>query len=184
MINKQLCHQFTLVKSLKINTLELKMSMISGARMKLRIHYLAAALLISSTAFAQTKDRQKTSSANKKLMLSIVDNLFNKGDTTFADKHFVPEFAKEEKAFTNLIRTAFPDLVITVDIMVAEKDMIAVRWVANGTQKGKFLGIDPTNKNVSWKGSWFWTFKNGIVTDGMGKGSWDALGLVKQLQAK
>lgn len=117
-------------------------------------------------------------------MLNIVDNLFNKGDTTIADKYFVPDFAKEEKAFTNLIRTAFPDLIITVEIMVAEKDMVAAQWIASGTQKGAFLGVSPTNKKVSWKGSWFWTFKNGIVTDGMGKGSWDALGLIKQLQSK
>ncbi len=117
-------------------------------------------------------------------MLKIVDNLFNKGDTTLADKYFVPEFAKEEKAFTQQIRTAFPDLIITVDIMVAENEMVAARWIANGTQKGAFLGISPTNKKVTWKGSWFWTFKNGIVTDGMGKGSWDALGLIKQLQSK
>lgn len=117
-------------------------------------------------------------------MLHIVDSLFNKGDTACADKYFVPEFAKEEKAFTQQIRTAFPDLIITVDIMVAENDMVAARWTASGTQKGTFLGVNPTNKKVSWKGSWFWTFKNGIVTDGMGKGTWDALGLIKQLQSK
>lgn len=141
-------------------------------------------LLISSTAFSQIRTSSKVQSANKKLMLEIVDNLFNKGDTIIADKYFVYEFAKEEKEFTNLIRTAFPDLVITVDIIVAEKDMVAARWIASGTQKGVFLGVSPTNKKVSWKGSWFWTFRKGIVTDGMGKGSWDALGLIKQLQSK
>jgi predicted ester cyclase len=141
-------------------------------------------LLISSTAFSQSRTSKKVRSANKKLMLYIVENLFNKGDTAIAHKYFVPEFAEEEKAFTHLIRTAFPDLVITVDITVAENDMIAARWIATGTQKGTFLGVSPTNKKVSWRGSWFWTFKNGIVTDGMGKGSWDALGLLKQLQSK
>ncbi|WP_166691563.1 ester cyclase [Fibrivirga algicola] len=134
--------------------------------------------------FAQTKGVRGNDSANKKLMLTIVNNLFNKGDTTYADRYFVPEFAKEEKAFTQQIRTAFPDLKITVDITVAENDMVAARWIASGTHKGAFLGISPTNKKVSWKGSWFWTFKNAIVADGMGKGSWDALGLLKQLQSK
>ena len=152
--------------------------------MKNSIFSLVAVLFISMAAFAQTKEIRKTNSANKKLLLNIVDNLFNKGDTTFADKYFVPEFAKEEKAFAQQIRTAFPDLKITVDIMVAENEIVAARWIASGTQKGVFLGISPTNKKVSWKGSWFWTFKNGIVTDGMGKGSWDALGLIKQLQSK
>lgn len=152
--------------------------------MEHKIFSLIAVLFICTTTFAQTKDAMKINIDNKKLMLDIVDNLFNKGDTTFADKYFVPEFAKEEKAFTQQIRTAFPDLIITIDIMITENDIVAVRWIAIGTQKGAFLGISPTNKKVTWKGSWFWTFKNGIVTDGMGKGSWDALGLIKQLQSK
>jgi predicted ester cyclase len=152
--------------------------------MKNRFFSLVALLLVSMTTFAQTKEIRKTNSANKKLLLNIVDNLFNKGDTTFADRYFVPEFAKEEKAFTQQIRTSFSDLTITVDIMVAENDIVAARWIASGTQKGAFLGVSPTNKKVTWKGSWFWTFKNGIVIDGMGKGSWDALGLIKQLQSE
>lgn len=152
-----------------------------------RFFSLAAALLIiclASATYAQNKEGQKANAANKKLMLTIVENLFNKGDTTIADRYFEPEFAKEEKLFTQQIRTAFPDLIITVDIMVAENNMVAARWIASGTQKGAFLGVSPTNKKVTWKGSWFWTFKNGIVTEGMGKGSWAALGLIKQLQSK
>lgn len=117
-------------------------------------------------------------------MLHIVEQLFNKGDTTIAQKYFVPEFAQEEIAFTKLIRTAFPDLTIVVDIQVAEKNLVAARWVATGTHQSTFLGVPASQKKVSWKGSWFWAFKNGIVVDGMGKGSWDALGLLKQLQSK
>ena len=132
------------------------------------------------SVYSQTKEMEK----NKKLMLLIVEQLFNKGDTVVADKYFVPEFAKEEKAFTKLIRAAFPDLKIAVDIQVAEKDLVAARWIATGTHQAAFLGVPPTNKRVTWKGSWFWTFKDGLVTDGMGKGSWDALGLLKQLQSK
>lgn len=141
-------------------------------------------LVFSITSLAQMKKDTKTAAANKKLMLFVVDKLFNRGDTSIAEKYFMPEFAKEEKAFTQQIRTAFPDLTITVDIMVAENEIVAARWIASGTHKGAFLGVSPTNKQVSWKGSWFWTFKNGKVIEGMGKGSWDALGLIKQLQSK
>lgn len=140
-------------------------------------------LFFSATSFAQVKKNINTTTANKKLLLYVVDELFNKGDTTIADKYFVPDFAKEEKAFTHLIRTAFPDLQIKVEMIVAEKDVVAARWIATGTHQGAFLGVQPTQKSVSWKGSWFWTFKNGKIIDGMGKGSWDALGLLKQLQA-
>lgn len=141
-------------------------------------------ILSINSVFSQTKKQSIELEKNKKLMLLIVEQLFNKGDTTIADKYFVPEFAKEEKAFTKLIRTAFPDLKITVDIQVAEKDVVAARWIATGTHRAIFLGVPPTNKTVMWKGSWFWTFKDGLLTDGMGKGSWDALGLLKQLQSR
>jgi steroid delta-isomerase-like uncharacterized protein len=141
-------------------------------------------LALSVSSYAQSKKQPTEMEKNKKLLLVVVEELFNKGDTTVADKYFVPEFAKEEKVFTKLIRSAFPDLKIKVDRLVAENGEVAARWIATGTHQGTFLGVSPTNKSVSWKGSWFWTFKNGKITDGMGKGSWDALGLLKQLQSK
>jgi predicted ester cyclase len=143
-----------------------------------------AALFIGSSAIAQVKQDRKNEAANKKILRYVVEELFNKGDTAIATKYFVPNFAKEEKEFTLLIRKAFPDLKITADIVVAENNIVAARWIATGTHQGVFLGIAPTNKTVTWNGSWFWTFKNGIITDGMGQGSWDALGLLKQLQSK
>lgn len=145
---------------------------------------VVALLVFCSPTFSQMKKQTQVQDANKKIMLLVVEQLFNMGDTTVADKYFEPEFAKEEKTFTKLIRTAFPDIKITVDIMVGENNMIGARWIATGTQKGAFLGVEPSNKKVSWKGSWFWTFKDGKIVDGMGKGSWDALGLLKQLQSK
>ncbi len=151
---------------------------------KLTILSIGALLFHISVSSGQVKADSRAEEANKKLLLHIVEELFNKGDTTIAEKYFVSEFAREEKEFTKLIRKAFPDLRITADILVAENDLVAARWIATGTHRGKFLGVEPTNKSVTWKGSWFWTFKNGTITDGMGKGSWDALGLIKQLQSK
>ncbi len=150
----------------------------------MKINCLLLLLILSFSSYAQSKKHSTEMEKNKKLLLLVVEELFNKGDTTIADKYFVSEFAKEERAFTKLIRSAFPDLKIKVDILVAENDVVAARWIATGTHRDTFLGVSPTNKSVSWKGSWFWTFKNEKITDGMGKGSWDALGLLKQLQSK
>jgi predicted ester cyclase len=150
---------------------------------KFRILSLTS-LFVWSLAPAQVKEDRRTEAVNKKLLVHVVEELFNKGDTAIATNYFVPDFAKEEKEFTLLIRSAFPDLKITTDIVVAEKNRVAARWIATGTHQGTFLGVAPTNKTVTWKGSWFWTFKNGTITDGMGKGSWDALDLLNQLQSK
>lgn len=147
--------------------------------------FLAITIFLCATvSVAQKAKDKKTTSANKKIMLVVVEGLFNKGDTAIADKYFVTDFAKEEKEFTTLIRKAFPDLRIKVDMMVAENDQVAARWTATGTHRGFFMGVQPTGRSATWKGSWFWTFKNGKIVDGMGKGSWDALGLLQQLQSK
>jgi len=42
---------------------------------------------------------------------------------------------------------AFPDAKSTVDIILAEGDMVAWRVTHRGTHKGKFMGISPTGKN-------------------------------------
>lgn len=58
---------------------------------------------------------------------------------------------KDFKYNTSEVYSAFPDLHFTLDDMVAEGDKVAVRWTITGTHKGGFMGIPPTNKEVtSW----------------------------------
>lgn len=45
--------------------------------------------------------------------------------------------------------SAFPDLRIEVDGMVAEDDMVATRLTVRCTHTGSYLGIAPTGKKVS-----------------------------------
>lgn len=46
--------------------------------------------------------------------------------------------------------TVFPDLTIQVNDMVVdvERQRVAVRWSAEGTNRVKFLGIGPTNRKT------------------------------------
>jgi predicted ester cyclase len=48
-----------------------------------------------------------------------------------------------------MLHTAFPDIHITVDDMVAAGDKVATRTTLHGTHKGKFLGIAPTGKTIT-----------------------------------
>src|SRR5687768_12920898 len=41
-------------------------------------------------------------------------------------------------------RTAFPDLDVGVDLILAERDLVAVRWTATGTNTGTGNGIPAT----------------------------------------
>jgi steroid delta-isomerase-like uncharacterized protein len=58
------------------------------------------------------------------------------------------DFMKQWAVFNS----AFPDLRFDIDVVAAGGDLVATRWTATGTQEGEFMGIAPTNKEVSWDG--------------------------------
>jgi predicted ester cyclase len=56
------------------------------------------------------------------------------------------------KLFVTAIRTAFPDIELTIEDVIAEGDKVVVRYTARGTHKGVFQGIAATGRQVSWAG--------------------------------
>jgi steroid delta-isomerase-like uncharacterized protein len=55
-------------------------------------------------------------------------------------------FLKQEKQVDTDYLTAFPDVITTVDDIVAEGDKVAVRATWKGTHKKDFMGIPATGK--------------------------------------
>lgn len=53
------------------------------------------------------------------------------------------------KQALSLYFTAFPDLRITIEDMIAEGDRVVVRFTYRGTHTGDFMGIPPTGKQVA-----------------------------------
>ena len=49
-------------------------------------------------------------------------------------------------------RSAFPDLNVTTEDIVAEGDKVVTRWTARGTHQGDLMGIAPTGREVTIKG--------------------------------
>ena len=76
-------------------------------------------------------------------------------------------------------RSAFPDLAVNVDLMVAEGDLVAVRWTARGTNTGTGNGIPATGRKVEVSGTAIFRFVEGRIAE-----EWtsaNTLGLMKQL---
>lgn len=76
-------------------------------------------------------------------------------------------------------RDAFPDLDIRIDLMLAEKDMVAVRWTARGTNTGSGNGIPATGKSVETTGTTLFRMDDGRIAE-----EWtcaNSLGLMRQL---
>jgi predicted ester cyclase len=53
------------------------------------------------------------------------------------------------KEFNAAAYSAFPDIRITIEDMVAEGDKVVYRGSARATHKGEFMGIAPTGKEVT-----------------------------------
>lgn len=60
-----------------------------------------------------------------------------------------PEFSKDFSMRANSLWKAFPDLTWSVDSLIAEGNKVVARVKLNGTQKGSFLGIEPTNRFIT-----------------------------------
>jgi steroid delta-isomerase-like uncharacterized protein len=76
-------------------------------------------------------------------------------------------------------RAAFPDLAVSVDLMVAEGHLVAVRWTARGTNTGTGNGIPATGRKVEVSGTAIFRFEDGRIAE-----EWtsaNTLGLLKQL---
>jgi predicted ester cyclase len=63
------------------------------------------------------------------------------------------------------MRTAFPDLVIKAEDIIASGDKVVTRWTINGTHKGMFMSVKPTGKKITIKGIIISRFVNGKVVE-------------------
>lgn len=62
-------------------------------------------------------------------------------------------------------RSAFPDLAVNVDLIVAEGDLVAVRWTARGTNTGSGNGIAATGRKVQVSGTAIFRFVDGKIAE-------------------
>lgn len=76
-------------------------------------------------------------------------------------------------------RLAFPDLKVDVDLILAEGDLVSVRWTARGTNTGAGNGIPATGKQVKVSGTTVFRMVDGAIAEEWTSG--DSLGLLKQL---
>ena len=83
--------------------------------------------------------------------------------------------------FFTMMRTAFPDLKVTVDHIVQDENNLAMAYTIHGTHEGEFMGITPTGKTFKARGMQIGRYENGKIVERWG--SSDELGLVKQLGA-
>jgi predicted ester cyclase len=65
-------------------------------------------------------------------------------------------------------RAAFPDLIVTVENVVAEGDRVATRVIMRGTHQGEFQGIAPTGKRVEVRAMDMFRISEGKIVEHWG----------------
>jgi steroid delta-isomerase-like uncharacterized protein len=98
---------------------------------------------------------------NKAAQLRVWEEVFNSGNLDVIPEFFAPAYsfrsplgieAKGPEGFKQMIammRSALPDLHVTVDDMFGEGDRVATRATIIGTFKNEMMGIPPTGKRLS-----------------------------------
>ena len=100
---------------------------------------------------------------NKALVRQMVEEIFNRGNTSLAAEFLAPDFVEREELppgipsdregvtqLTTMLRSAFPDFKATIDDIIAEGDKVVIHQTFSGTHQGEFMGIPPTGNRVSW----------------------------------
>lgn len=84
------------------------------------------------------------------------------------------------RQFLTMLATAFPDIRVEIEDMIADGDRVAVRLKVSGTHKGMLLGkIPPSGSHAVWTGMDFLRISEGKIVERWGVR--DLLGLMKQL---
>lgn len=136
------------------------------------------------------------SAENIQVVRRWFDEVWNKGNLDAIDELFAADGiayglgeagkdvrgAEGFKPFVQRIRSAFPDIHITVDDTINEGDQIAARFTGTMTHTGDDLGFPATGKRVTVSGMSFTRIRNGQIVEGWN--NWDIYGMMQQLEAE
>ncbi len=95
---------------------------------------------------------------NQAVLRSVIEEGFNKGNYAALDALFAPNYQEHQfglqrtlegfKRDIQHLRTAFPDLHMTIEDMAAQGDKVWIRMTAHGTNLGPLAG-PPTGKSMT-----------------------------------
>lgn len=154
---------------------------------------LVVAMLLAGCNVQSIEAQQPSATEqNKALVEQMIQEVFNEGDVDAVDVYFTADFVEHEegapgqdggreglKMALPMLRTAFPDLTVTVEDMVAEGDKVAARLTWSGTHDGDFMGMPPTGQSFSMNVMDLFRIEDGQVAEHWGVS--DIMAMMSQL---
>lgn len=115
---------------------------------------------------------------NKALIRRFYEEVWDRGNTDFAYEVFADDYVRHDlrptdppagpegqKKIADDFRSAFPDLKVTVDLVVGGDDYVVGRWTASGTHLGSWAGLAPTGRHATFSAANIFRFENGKVVE-------------------
>jgi predicted ester cyclase len=121
-----------------------------------------------------------TVETNKERVRTMLDEVWNAGHPERLAEFWDEGTRAEAAGLHDVLTTAFPDLRIAVEDVVAEGDRVVVRLRFTGTHDGPFQGLEPTGRPVDFGAIRIYRLVDGVVVE-----TWahqDSMGLVRQLR--
>jgi len=150
--------------------------------MKILTAVITCSFLLASIAHASSLQEQ-----NKALAKRAFEELLSKGRFELAEQLYARDFVnhgihsnislEEDQAALKGWHQAFSDLSIAPEKLIADGDLVAVYWIARGTNTGAGNGLPATGKKVEQSGITIWR-----IVDGKIKEEWSAFDQLSMMQ--
>src|SRR5215475_6106436 len=133
------------------------------------------------------------SEQNKALVRRWFDEVWNKGRAEAIDEMFAKDGIAHGlsdnpvkgpdgfRPFFQNFRTAFPDINIAIDHLISEGDLVMARCLVRGVHTGSGIGLDATQKPVSFSGMTICRVKDNKIVESWN--NFDFLTMFQQLDA-
>jgi steroid delta-isomerase-like uncharacterized protein len=132
-----------------------------------------------------------TTDDNKALVRQFIERVFERGDVAAVDElvaadfvpHTYPGTTDREglKRAMERVSQGLSDTRFTIEDVVAEGDLVAVRLTSGATQVGEFMGMRPTGKRYEIEEIHIFRVADGRISEHWHQ--FDQLGMMRQLGA-
>jgi len=152
-------------------------------------------LQITNPGNAEVLDAYWVASAQERYKIAsrwLVERVWNAGDLDLIDEFMAVDFvahggsligeladAETYGMYVNGMRTSFPDAHLTIEDLVAEGDLVAIRATKRATHTGPLMTIPASGAPITTRVMMIYRFADGVIQEG-----WlqtDALGLLTQI---
>jgi len=127
--------------------------------------------------------------ANRVTVRRYYEEILNQRNLALVEELFASDFTSHLRSGESDLPTyvasikrsllAFPDLHVTIGVQVAEGEIVATRWSAQGTHEGVFGNVQPTGRVITLEAMDFHRLSDGKIRE-----HWqqmDLMGILQQI---